>query len=76
VTTTIPSATSLPDNCRVREERMAYFGEAIVLTKHRVQYFRCDKCGFIQSEAPYWLEEANSFAIIMALQTCCKRVSG
>jgi hypothetical protein len=34
-----------------------------VLKKHRVQYFRCERCGFIQTETPYWLEEAYSSAI-------------
>jgi len=35
----------------------------MVLIKHRVQYFRCEKCGFLQTETPYWLEEAYSSAI-------------
>ncbi len=34
-----------------------------ILRKHQVQYFRCKQCGFIQTEAPYWLEEAYSSAI-------------
>lgn len=33
------------------------------MRKHRVQYFRCEVCGFIQTEEPYWLEEAYSSAI-------------
>jgi hypothetical protein len=41
----------------------AFFGEADVLRKYRVQYFRCETCGFIQTETPYWLEEAYSSAI-------------
>jgi len=36
-----------------------------VLKKYPVQYFRCKQCGFIQTEAPYWLEEAYSSAITM-----------
>ena len=28
-----------------------------------MQYFRCDYCGFIQTEKPYWLHEAYSTAI-------------
>jgi hypothetical protein len=39
------------------------FGEADVLKKYQVQYFRCESCGFMQTEAPYWLEEAYSSAI-------------
>lgn len=39
------------------------FGETVMLKKHLVQYFRCERCGFIQTEEPYWLEEAYSTAI-------------
>jgi len=58
-----PSANSLPNCCKLCNELSAFFGEAEVLKKYRVRYFRCEKCGFIQTEAPYWLEEAYSFAI-------------
>jgi len=34
-----------------------------VLQKHDVKYYRCDDTGFIQTEDPYWLEEAYSSAI-------------
>jgi hypothetical protein len=34
-----------------------------VLRKYRVRYFRCSVCGFIQTESPYWLDEAYSSAI-------------
>jgi hypothetical protein len=40
-----------------------FFGRTVVLKKYRVQYFRCEQCGFIQTETPYWLEEAYSSAI-------------
>jgi hypothetical protein len=43
----------------------AFFGETDVLRKYLVQYFRCERCGFIQTESPYWLEEAYSSAIAM-----------
>ncbi len=36
---------------------------ANVLGKHNVQYYRCTDTGFIQTETPYWLEEAYSSAI-------------
>jgi|WetSurMetagenome_2_1015567.scaffolds.fasta_scaffold02779_3 hypothetical protein len=53
----------LSASCKVCKSPMAYFGEADVLKKYRIQYFRCEKCGFIQTEEPYWLEEAYSSAI-------------
>jgi hypothetical protein len=31
---------------------------ARLLGKHEVQFFRCKETGFIQTEKPYWLEEA------------------
>jgi Methyltransferase domain len=49
--------------CKVCGGMSALFGETDVLRKYRAQYFRCDRCGFIQTEAPYWLEEAYSTAI-------------
>jgi hypothetical protein len=49
--------------CKVCNGPSAFFGQADVLKKYRAQYFRCERCGFIQTEAPYWLEEAYSSAI-------------
>lgn len=34
-----------------------------ILRKHDVAFFRCGTCEFIQTEEPYWLEEAYSSAI-------------
>ena len=34
-----------------------------ILKKYDVDYYRCPKCDFIQTEQPYWLEEAYSSAI-------------
>lgn len=39
------------------------FGVARVLKKYDVRYFSCQQCGFVQTETPYWLEEAYSSAI-------------
>jgi 2-polyprenyl-3-methyl-5-hydroxy-6-metoxy-1,4-benzoquinol methylase len=39
------------------------FGQIEVLRKYPVEYFRCEQCGFMQTEAPFWLEEAYSTAI-------------
>jgi hypothetical protein len=36
-----------------------------VLFKHDVSYFRCDICDLIQSETPYWLDEAYKSALTM-----------
>lgn len=29
-----------------------------VLTKYEVDYFQCQRCDLMQTEAPYWLDEA------------------
>jgi Methyltransferase domain len=39
------------------------FRRAIVLGKHDVQYFLCTQCGFVQTEEPFWLDEAYDRAI-------------
>ena len=39
------------------------FGSTLVMSKYQVRYFRCRACRFIQTETPYWLEEAYSEAI-------------
>lgn len=39
------------------------FDKGEILRKYSVTYFRCVACGFVQTEFPYWLEEAYSSAI-------------
>lgn len=36
---------------------------AQVLNKYEIQYFNCLECGFIQTEEPYWLDEAYDESI-------------
>lgn len=31
---------------------------AVLLHKHEVRYYRCNQCGLLQTEDPYWLDEA------------------
>ena len=39
------------------------FDKAKVLGKYEVAYYQCNRCGFVQTQDPYWLEEAYSNAI-------------
>jgi hypothetical protein len=39
------------------------FGTLLVMSEFDVTYFRCDNCGFVHTEQPYWLEQAYSEAI-------------
>jgi hypothetical protein len=52
--------------CPVCSSGMAYAFSATVLGKHEVSYHRCAECGLVQTEEPYWLEEAYSNAIAIA----------
>jgi len=50
-------------NCKICSHEMSQFSRANVLNKYDVAYFRCPRCGSIQTEEPYWLDEAYSSAI-------------
>lgn len=49
--------------CSICTHSSGSFATAQVLRKYQVHYFRCPECGFIQTEHPYWLEEAYSAPI-------------
>ncbi len=50
-------------SCRVCGSQVDYFAEAQILNQHQIKYFRCVQCSFIQTETPYWLDQAYSEAI-------------
>jgi SAM-dependent methyltransferase len=51
--------------CSICEASTEHYLTKIFLRKHKVKYFRCTNCYFIQAERPtYWLREAYSSAII------------
>lgn len=49
--------------CKICSSDSEPFSEAEILNKYKIQYFKCPECGFIQTEEPYWLEEAYSEVI-------------
>ena len=49
--------------CAICSSPTETFASATVLGKYPVGYFRCTRCGFVQTEEPYWLDEAYSEAI-------------
>jgi hypothetical protein len=49
--------------CKICGKESSLFDSALVLGKHNVGFYRCLHCGFIQTEEPYWLQEAYSSAI-------------
>ncbi len=50
--------------CKICAAPVVPFANATVLKKYDIQYFKCEHCGFVQTEQPYWLEEAYSDAIV------------
>lgn len=59
-TTTSATSVDRNKNCSVCGSSVSRFGQSTVLGSHAVEYFRCDSCRFLQTETPYWLEEAYS----------------
>lgn len=49
--------------CRICDADARRLFSAKVLRRHEVGYWRCQACGFIQTEQPYWLPEAYRSAL-------------
>lgn len=49
--------------CKICRSETTPTFRAQVLRKYEVQYFVCPSCGFIQTEDPYWIEEAYQNAL-------------
>lgn len=49
--------------CNICQSKSLEKFKALILKRHSVKYFQCVSCEFIQTEKPYWLEEAYSSAI-------------
>ena len=52
--------------CNVCGEPARQLFSHSILRKYECAYFYCDACGFLQTEAPYWLDEAYATAIAQA----------
>ncbi len=46
--------------CKVCESDSHHLAQGKVMGKYDVDYFQCSNCGFVQTEEPYWLDEAYS----------------
>jgi hypothetical protein len=53
----------MDERCQICDAQMQFVFDAKVLAKYVVKYFHCAHCGFLRTEAPYWLGEAYSDAI-------------
>ncbi len=50
-------------DCKICNSHSPEFHKGKILMKYDVSYYQCEKCKFIQTEKPYWLNEAYSSAI-------------
>ena len=50
-------------NCKICNSPTRNLFRKQVLGRHKVDYFQCTACRFVQTEEPYWLDEAYSEAI-------------
>lgn len=51
------------ENCKICQSSTVSLFSAKQLRKYEARYYKCTKCGFIQTEEPYWLHESYSTAI-------------
>lgn len=49
--------------CKICSQKSTYIFSAKILQKYDIKYFHCPNCGFLQTEEPFWLDEAYSSAI-------------
>lgn len=49
--------------CKICIGKSAKLFTTLVLEKHNITYYKCVECNFIQTEEPFWLDEAYSSAI-------------
>ena len=50
-------------DCKICSSTTKLFGTARILRKYEASFYRCDLCGFMQTEDPYWLDESYSKTI-------------
>lgn len=55
--------TETTHSCRVCDTPTTLHARARLLGRHDIRYECCPACGFIQTERPYWLDEAYADAI-------------
>lgn len=50
-------------DCRICHQKATFVMTGLLREQYTIDYFECTYCGFVQTEQPYWLEEAYSTAI-------------
>src|SRR5680860_251113 len=59
--------------CKICHTKNKKIFTAKVLNKYEIDYFFCDKCGFLSPSNPYWLDEAYVFSINISDSGIMKR---
>ena len=44
--------------CKICREEMENIFSSILLYRHKVEYYYCKNCGFLQTQEPHWLQES------------------
>lgn len=44
--------------CKICNSKTEQLFQAVILKKYNIKYYNCEHCGFLQTEEPFWLEEA------------------
>ena len=57
------------DKCRLCFGSLKKKFSRVILQKYEVKYFQCNECGSLQTERPYWLDEAYSNKNLSCLDT-------
>jgi len=57
------STLTSPTACRLCGSATHWYFRRQIMNRHEVDYRRCDCCDLIQTEQPYWLDEAYSTAL-------------
>lgn len=63
-----------PIACRLCEGAARFAFYKLLINKYRVAFYRCAACGSLQSEMPYWLNEAYSSSVLQIDPGAAQRV--
>jgi hypothetical protein len=53
----------MDDICKICGHHSSFLFTGTLLGRHKVRYYTCDQCGFVQTEKPFWLKEAYEQSI-------------
>lgn len=49
--------------CKICSSKSTHIFNGKILNKYTIGYYKCNTCGFVQTENPYWLDEAYNSSI-------------